>query len=541
MISIRKKQEVRSAHLDIDSIRSWVEDMSHSDLSECGEQVQELLQQIIHLSLNNEKRFLLLNEIQPTVRTITTNLITASVQGLLCEFPKNKKLAQDLKKIYQCCALAYGMVADDINYTTQTSQTTIVTALYAALDSLAVLVRDLYSIYAPIPSGVWRQIHQLYGLAVKNGIDTYVLSGVNHHATSKVNIEDRYKSLLLFSLANPYQFSSQDHFTLENAIANWINYATLEKIALNTSGSYSMIKVCLNEDKPPTARIDVAQSVGPFIFLNTDKLIARLKFSLRYAADNNDPSALQWLQPESVIHLLSAWAVQTEMRFGENRQRQCIPVSVGLGVVGSFGLIFNAKTQESKCDALKVSRYYESSQLFIQKTAALPHLKGSGEQDVSSLERNSSSIVAQGKSRLMDKSDNGFCLLYEVDRRSNIVVGQLITVNYVMSNMPFIASCVVRWKKHVDQFLLLGLEIITKYADPAIALNAIEEQPTEQPVLILPQNNQEQNFKRLIAAADFECGCEYALLSADGEEKVKLTGVPLKKDTFKIVEYEKLS
>jgi len=72
--------------------------------------------------------------------------------------------------------------------------------VYRAMESIVQLLRASYRSYSPIPTGAWREIHQLYLHMEKDG-----LAAEPADAESKASIADLYTETLLIALTDPYR------------------------------------------------------------------------------------------------------------------------------------------------------------------------------------------------------------------------------------------------------------------------------------------------------------------------------------------------
>jgi len=157
---------------------------------------------------------------------------------------------------------------------------------YGAMEHLVALMRTSYRSYTPIAEGVWREIHQIFLHAEREG---YVLEPAD--ADRKMAIFDLYAETLLVALTDPYRLLPGEVDKVTQTIRNYPRLVTLGQTRPPTSPSGHFLVPC-DTDKPPKPLLSANDDPGGphWRLFDTNPIVDRVR-QLRQAVATGNVSA----------------------------------------------------------------------------------------------------------------------------------------------------------------------------------------------------------------------------------------------------------
>lgn len=462
-----------------------------------------------HAQLEPREKLRHLDAFDEPVDAVTERLHQITQDITLPVRPSVVETALDARKLYIELALGYKSVLNDISG----DNAEIVDrdlpriALEGGIDALSSVLQLSYALYWPTPSGVWKQLHELYQFAQRNG-----LAGDSTQSTDGVGTA--YKKALLMWLANPYGLTPNEQYTTRQLVGQW---AYLVEI-VETEPEHSCFAI-LNGDSPPVTWQWHQANEPVQAFLSNHKLCAiieqhehdqmpllaaRMPAPLEFDAN----TVARRLAPD----LIALWCADRKREYDRRQAAASKLMTVGLGASHYF-LANRAQLGKNQSDQVRpepesVSETSSLDQSVLPRSAVF-HGKPSDTPSPyrihsANVHRPSDhplspppkSLISMPRMRtndqpslplpqtfpkvlcrIINESSTGACLLIRGRQDVNLRVGELVTL-FALGNENYRAWGIgaIRWLRHFQgEYLMVGIEklvsqanaVATKVCDPS--------------------------------------------------------------------------
>ncbi len=531
----------------VESIRSWIADLPQSQPNQTSRVLVDAVEQILFTSVDSKTRFDMLELLRSPIGCVINSLTNQITNQNDTIATGNKITSTRIRQLYMRYALAYKTVAEQPSEKCSSTDKAVLIhrAVYRAMDSLSELLRDNSLLYSPDPPEAWNEIHSLYKHAVQAGIQ--LQPGFEEAQTLRqhTTIEHLYKRVLLYAISNPYQFSAKENREIYESISHWARYCKLQRLHPRLLRDSATAIVHLDRDQGPNIFCRHIEVEETSLIFDTTDLVKRLEFWINYADANPNQEVLYGLDAGTARRLINSWSIDSTRRQSEKREHRNTPVCIGLGIEGIHGLAMWDKLDNStnnNSGVLQVFYYARNGKDHRRDNRGAPIRTGnvhqSSEDNSASLESTSSeaphplSPAAEKKLPtlsslpvvLMNADEYGFCLLYRGKNTREIKVGQLIGIVAQDENMPPFSLTVIRWKKHVADHVLMGLETFRHNANPSYALRRCIQtgKIKSQRVLLLPGCPDSSPKSSVLMPPDFSEGETVTLETERGEMETTL-------------------
>jgi len=199
-------------------IRHWLDGLPKLNELQVFDDVSNRLRTINRTPLPPQTRFQIMECFSSEVEYLTDKLTRRCE---LAEFPvteAEQALIDRLHALLDELASGYKHVIVDLVGIRAEGDAQIVMrgALYQAMRFLARRVLHSYSVYCPVPAGVWGELHRLYRYAEQVDV---AHTRVEHLADQSIG--DVYRRVLLLSLANPFHLMQGEARGTHERLAKW--------------------------------------------------------------------------------------------------------------------------------------------------------------------------------------------------------------------------------------------------------------------------------------------------------------------------------
>ncbi len=199
-------------------IRHWLDGLPKLNELQAYDTVLERLREINRAALAPQSRLDLVECFAVEAEYLSDHLIRSSEQ---MEFPvtgSEQALIDQQHALLDELAIGYKHVLIDLvgHAREGTVPTMIGIALLQAMHFLALRVLHNYSVYCPVPAGLWSELHSLYRYAEQIDVTR---TRVEHLADQSVG--DVYRRVLLLSLANPFHLMQGEARSTYERLAKW--------------------------------------------------------------------------------------------------------------------------------------------------------------------------------------------------------------------------------------------------------------------------------------------------------------------------------
>lgn len=222
-----------------------------------------------------------------------------------------------------------------------------------AIEYELVILLASYKSYTPVPPGVWRDLHELYLHAEREGVARETVD-----AESKPSVFDCYAEALLAALADPYRLVQGE---LERVLAqarSWRGIVTIAQARPATRPGAHFLIPC-DTDRPPKPLLSASDDTGGpnWRLLDANPIVEKLR-AKKQAAETGNVSATtrNALGPDGLAllaKLITLWGDPPKRAHRRNPGESTVAICVGLKAVGHFVSFEPRMDAEAQAEALK--------------------------------------------------------------------------------------------------------------------------------------------------------------------------------------------
>lgn len=333
-------------------------------------------------------------------------------------------------------------------------------ALVAAQRGISALSRILaihYQIYAPVPAGVWSEIHRIFRFVMEQKIADESVA----EAGSEGGIGPVYKQSLLLALADPYHLNPGEIRKIQEYLALFGDLAQLQPV-MHSSNPVGLFLVQTDSDGPPRETPqNLDETSNPdSILLNTQELAHALRHHADRLETGEAPknlrlpaSASEAGYPSLLRRMVKHWLAVPKRAYRRTRHIADTEVCIGLPAVHHF---------------LGWRETVDNTDLTF--TPASPNTS-----------------FLSGKWLIVNESAGGLALRGIFKVMPQIRPGEIIGLKMENSDKWHIGT--VRWvKSDKERHLEIGAQLLAPKALPATAKPSISGPADEfLPALLLPE------------------------------------------------------
>jgi hypothetical protein len=222
-----------------------------------------------------------------------------------------------------------------------------------AMQYLSAGLRASYKSYTPGPAGTWKELHQLYLYAEREGLATEIAD-----AETKASIAEVYCEALLLSLTDPYRLVAGELDKVVGLIRVLRAPVTLGQQRPDTrSGAHFMVPC--DEDKPPKPALSANDDTGGpnWRLFDASRIVEKLRMR-KVAMDTGNVSATMSKMSgadahELVARLIMLWGDPPKRAYRRDPADITVAVCVGIKAIGHFVTLDSKVDEETQADALR--------------------------------------------------------------------------------------------------------------------------------------------------------------------------------------------
>lgn len=207
----RNKPDGHNLYTSIADLSQWIKRAANNKNGEQARLYFSLLVEVNSLEIPVQERLNFLQGLHAPILKLVDKF-SKKFSGAGLPLAEEKAKYVDLVNAFWTeMAVGYKIIIDDLSDTSFLgslfSHNDLSTAIYSTLYYLSNQAYYSYLLYADHNVDVWRDMHQLYHFACQRKLNQKPLKNyLGEHLT----IEDVYKKIILFSLANPYHLSTKE-------------------------------------------------------------------------------------------------------------------------------------------------------------------------------------------------------------------------------------------------------------------------------------------------------------------------------------------
>jgi len=384
--------------------------------------------------------------------------------------------------------------------------------LHATIEQLGQLLLEHYSLYRPLPQGLWGELHRLYKLAEQQDLHNHVLSSNEDEPNPLATVQHAYLRLALLALTQPSHLMPGQVITIYEYLEKWTAGCRMVK-KQDTAAKTGDIVIDLADERPPA----IATGYARFRPVDGRYLdISRLRVKLHEIGQNIDKiqkahihdvtlNIAERLQRNLLSRINKIWSGRSE-RESERKEDGINQISMCVGLDAAHHFTNSEQEYNPERDELYIHRPQQKKEdeglslLAIDETpwdleAATSKTKDGFDQtrvsrfevetDVWERETTVDSAIhvrdkreaawahfQMGPWLCTNKSDGGMSLKRLVDNKSRVQVGSLIA--YLDHNATKIWKIgIIRWLQDTpDKSFVVGLMTLAQSGIP-VAVRAI--------------------------------------------------------------------
>ena len=528
-----------------ESIRKWVENLPLANIDTTIGRLDYGLSEINSVELSPGERTEALELLTPPVMHITGAL---QKKYLGKRFPLGKDHLNESDHtigLYLAMATGYKLLVASLDQG-KNADPRIAIAMQRAIHYLGESLIASYQVYRRPREGIWADLHTLYALSVKHGLQAHREIDTTLQKPAPATAETAYKQILLLSLASPYRLRQGEIRLGYDLLGQWATFSRLHVAKARDNLGFFACE--LTSDDPPSYLLLKHRDHldGNWRILDTSSMTGPVHAAL---ARLHDRSSLKNILPgrNTMKRLLLAWGVMPERQ--TVRKRREAPVRLVLGINAIHRLLSGPASSGGKEPGIETHAPDDEDFLrdptFEQPTvintsrparggtgiwsngsAGQHHnpLKGAFAVDPQSATDGKVQTPAIESWKMVNASAGGYCLLRESDDVSSAQVGELVAIRADVDDNWQLG--VIRWMRFTpERGLELGVELIASDATP-VWVSLCEDKPaaeTRAQGLLLPvEKTPDLQASLLLPSMPFHTGSLSTLSREEQEERIVL-------------------
>ena len=487
--------------IDQKQLRKWLDQTDGRDVSNKIRQLYDLLKGLNRTQLADKTRFGLLQNLEPLVENISSNLerhYSALEQPLP---PPNRKIAYSLGKLLHQYSLGYFRLVDAVSGNQASVQPGDLYA-DAHLRAMAISTNRLmvyYRAYLAVPDGAWRDCHIIYQLAKKLAIHQIKPDSAASAHSGPQSIEQCYLTALLVELADPYRLTAGEVDRLRAYLPLVQNQCGLASDAAQTKkAGFFVVHYEIDGGPNDLGDVILRDDRDGFI-LDTSALVKKMHQQLTELGQQKAPDG-EWQKQKQQMALLRCLVVAFGVRPDRLQQRTAS--------TGEIWVLRGLKSVHSQISAYATeSDSLAEIQFGSTSDPSIPVMKA---QD-----------KAMDRWELIDASPGGLALLREADGRARIHIGDLLAIADSPTG-PWQTVVVKRVRYQGEADLVVGVQRLSGDPQPVFVSSPAAGDSGKIPALLSSERaGSERRSTLLLPPGRWQSG-EWLNLGKSEEQSLQL-------------------
>lgn len=531
--------------LRVPAVRTWIRALPLANVGETARRLFYALSEANRQEAAPAKRLAALELLQEPL-VLADRALDRHVVGRTFPLSDKQRRIADLARVLQTeMADGYKIVVLDLLREEQPDRHLLATAVRHAQDHLAGILLKSWLVYAPVPDGVWRELHILYRAAERYGILEMQVSAPGPQRRA-ATVADGYLRTLLLGASCLYRLRQGEQIRLARLLEDWAPAVRLLPLKDAPAPDADLLVVDLDADAPP-AYLRHLQPRDPATcrVLDTRGLTTYVREALaRPARQTHDVLKGEHPDPDTLRRLVPVWDLVSRRSFRRSAQSGEVLVIIGLYALHRTLCKAAGSTSEHGACArllkedLDAPRARFTSKNLPQHDGDLPDVWDMVYEQVDPQRGPAAVTVLLSPSdgeldrtaqewRMKNISAGGCCLLWGHEGPGRAQVGELIGIRQG-------AGATHRWHVGVIRRMMadgakgleIGVQLIAPWAVPAALRGAAHgrERAVHRRTLHLPGIDALQQPPSLITEPHtHRAGDTLTLVTADDERHIRLT------------------
>jgi len=328
--------------------KAWLESLPLAQCLDAGRRVHTNLAAMSRSKIETDDRVALLEAYRPVMSVILEELDAIYAKSSLPLTPKARESLTLARDIASEAAHGYkiAILEKSAKLLGFGSKKQLPLLSFRAAEYVAMGMRASYKSYTPLPAGLWKDLHQLYLHADKEGFATDVVD-----SETKTSHLDLYLENLLVSLTDPYRLVQGEVDKVYATLRGMRGLCTLGQQRPGTSVASHFVVPC-DQDRPPKPSLSANDETGGpnWRLLDANGLAERLR-QRKKAFDSGNVSATSVKMANAdamalLAKLITLWGDPPKRAFRRDPMDTSVAICAGLRSISHF------VSQETKIDLM---------------------------------------------------------------------------------------------------------------------------------------------------------------------------------------------
>ncbi len=495
----------KSKHID-----QWFANLPLANTGESLKELYKTLYQVNRLHIAYKDRLYFLEKIRIPIKDLTVTLQKHYTNKDLPLGHKDYQIANLNRELQVELAIGYKHIVLALYsgsiFSKFTRNKLLTMVIHRTIRHLTLALLTSFQIYTTAPKGIWKDVHQLYLLAEKQGIeDKYIADQICTSDIKSSTTSTLYKQIVLLSIADPYRLAQHYIIQLYLLLEHWSQYCTLAPVASQSD----RLLINLYIDSPPHYQTLNKQNKQALYHLDFSQL------TLEYLLDDlKKRSKTIQLDTTTLKQIYSHW-LNKPKRDHQRHAREYEPLKVAIGMnavhyflndhkhpewddqqpdenAHPFNLIQTGNPDEMESNEIEYVFTPDSSIAAATTQRIDKNIQGSQWDKVYVQDSFSAAQKKQQQTKtktvekkidtpttdntpynanswqLLNESVGGYCLLWEEKSAIEAKIGELIAISHNNQSSERKEQWligIIRWmKSSADKSLQVGIQIIAPHA-----------------------------------------------------------------------------
>ncbi len=335
--------------------RAWIESLPLAQSIEAAKKIRANLAAMSRSKIDTDERAQVLEAYRPIVSVVLEELDAVYAKSAL---PLTAKAREALLLAREISAeIAHGYKIAILDKTAKLigfgTKKQIPMLVFRAMEYVSAGIRAAYKSYTPLAPGLWKEMHQLYLHADKEGFASEVMD-----AETKLTIAELYTESILLSLTDPYRLIQGEVDKTIALIRSNRGVATLTPVQPPTNTRAHFL-VCCDIDKPPKPVAPGNNDTGGpnWRVLDANALAERLKTRRKALESGNVSATTSRMVTPDALALLSKlvvlWGDPPKRTFRRDPMETSVAICAGLRAICHFVALEPRINPEREAEAIR--------------------------------------------------------------------------------------------------------------------------------------------------------------------------------------------
>ncbi|CAK0782181.1 cyclic-di-GMP-binding protein [Gammaproteobacteria bacterium] len=470
--------EPDSLLLNPKKLAAWVAELPKTNMKDLARQIYRQLAASNRTQLSPAMRIKGLSCFPQSVLYLITNLERHFLNTPLPLSEKRHNIALLCRELYNQQMLGYKCAVVGILTERQPDRELLALAIHRALlFSLDTLYHAAIT-YDAVTMGLWRDIHQLYRLAVAHRLEKHPVSADPHQTRPATTCHQAYQQVIAFGLGAPARLRQNEIKRLYMGIETWAKFMHISESGF-LEPNFCRFLLCDQDDTPPTHSVMISPNALDVVrLIETQDMVYALREGYEdFPAEPLSPRVIQdstQMTQHLARQLIRSWSAAPRRQFMRSGATKEIATITGLTAIyirlqnknvttpGSrpppaFGLVETGDLPST--DLLPA---FDESSIDGYETFGTTVLLDSQEVVRIWAEDSLNSAIVANSFKTLNSSAGGYCIHWKGQKEApEVTVGELLGIQSD-EHPKHLSLAVIRWlQQDTREGLQLGVELIS--------------------------------------------------------------------------------